>query len=135
MALLYSIENDVVEFLFFDKYTYTEFKRTCYGVLSDPAFKPTMKGLANLLHAEPNPPAKEMEECAEFLGSLKERFISSWSVLTQPEGRTYGLARMFSVFAEENGMAMDVFTERAHAMAALCQPNASVDSQKETALI
>jgi len=98
------------------RYTFDEFKRTCLEVLSDADFKPCMKGLVNLLQARPNPPTQEMREGAAYLGAFKERFISIWVVLAPPDPLTYGLARMFSVFAESKGVQLEVFTDRKQAL-------------------
>jgi hypothetical protein len=126
MSVQYMIKNDIVEFLMGDRYSFDEFKQICLKILSDPDFKPCMKGLVNLLQARPNPPTQELREGAAYLGSVKGHFISTWAVLAPPDSLTYGLARMFSVFAENRGIQLDVFTNRKQALNFLNGPRRSI---------
>ena len=123
MPVDYRIENQIVEFLMTDGYTFEEFKRVCFEVLADADFKPSMKSLVNLWQARPNPPTQEMRDGAAFLASLKERFAPTWAILAPPNSLTYGLARMFSVFAENKGIELEVFIDRTQALAYLRQSN------------
>ena len=131
MPVQYRIDNNVVEFIMTDGYTFDEFKAVCSEVLVDANFSPCMKGLANLMNARPNPPTHEIRAGAVFLGRLKIRFTATWAILAPPDSLTYGLARMFAVFAESNGIQLEVFTERAEALAYLARrpvPMTGVDA-------
>ena len=132
MSVRYSIENDSVEFLMGDRYSFDEFKQVCLVILSDPDFNPRMKGLVNLLQARPNPPTQELLEGAAYLGAIKEQFISIWAVLAPPDSLTYGLARMFSVFAESKGIQLDVITDRKQALSFLNGPGLSIQMAQRT---
>lgn len=126
MSVHYMIKNDTVEFLMGDRYSFDEFKQVCLEILSDPEFDPCMKGLVNLLQARPNPPTQELQEGAAYLGSIKEQFISIWAVLAPADSLTYGLARMFSVFAESKGIHLEVYTDRKQARNFLSGPTRSI---------
>lgn len=131
MTMRYSIENDTVEFLMGERYSFDEFKHICLEILSDPEFNPCMKGLVNLLQARPNPPTQELREGAAYLGAIKGQFISTWAILAPPDSLTYGLARMFSVFAESKGIQLEVFTDRKQALNFLSGPCRSTSMEQQ----
>ena len=55
-----------------------------------------------------NPPVSELRQTADYLGSLRRHFSSTW-VLVVGDALRYGLARMMAVFLESHGVDLRVY--------------------------
>jgi hypothetical protein len=83
----------------------------CYARLfADPAFRPGYDLLIDGRASSGSPPTVDLRARARRAGELKERFSGRIALVAAAPDIVYALARMYAVFAEEHGVAAQVFT-------------------------
>lgn len=125
MPLSYKIENDILEFKICCEFTRFDFERNLMAAIIDSAFNPPMKTMIDLVQAESSITTDDLKIGAMRIGELKDYIAPHAAVLAKPKSLLYGLARIFSIYAEEEGMMIEVFTERSKALNYLTTANAA----------
>lgn len=84
----------------------------CYErIFADAKYTPGFDKLFDLRapHAAPN--ATNLRNRAERSGAIKDRFSGRTALVFSENNAAYGMGRMYSVFAEQKGMEVRVFTD------------------------
>lgn len=87
-----------------------EYKTELQKAAADPAFRTGMRLLIDERQCANNWSSGEIGKCVRALESLHGR-VSSRIGIVVSDSLHYGLARMLSTYAEENGMRVEVFTK------------------------
>jgi hypothetical protein len=83
----------------------------CYAQLfADKAFVPGLDLLVDLRAAEGHPTAIQQRERARRSGAMKHLMSGRVALLCATNDVHFGMARMYSVFAQEFGIIAEVFT-------------------------
>ena len=83
----------------------------CYGQLfADKAFVQGLDILVDLRLAEGHPTAMQQRERARRSGAMKHLMSGRVALLCTTNDVHFGMARMYSVFAQEFGITAEVFT-------------------------
>jgi hypothetical protein len=97
----------------------------CYARLfADPAFRPGFDLLIDGRASQGTPATMDLRARARRAGELKARFSGRIALVAAAPDIVYALARMYAVFAEEHGVAAQVFTALAEAERWLDAPGA-----------
>lgn len=88
----------------------------CYARLfADPLFRPGFDLLIDGRGAHGTPATMDLRARARRAGELKGRFSGRIALVAAAPDIVYALARMYAVYAEEHGVAAQVFTALAEA--------------------
>lgn len=100
--------------------TLEEVRDSIRGLWKDPGFQPEFRVLVDLRGTGYTPGLEEIQQIAETLGEMKDRYRGRVAVLVSDDLR-YGILRMTSTYAELKGFSMPVFRDLAGAEAWLNQ--------------
>jgi hypothetical protein len=97
----------------------------CYARLfADPGFRPGFDLLIDGRASRGTPATMDLRARARRAGELKARFSGRIALVAAAPDIVYALARMYAVYAEEHGVAAQVFTALAEAERWLDAPGA-----------
>jgi len=119
MPVNYLIGNGYVELILRGNFTDEELENAQNAAIADPAFKAPMKLLVNALESTATPSSETVHQRVGLYLSFKDKFAPYAVFLSRRGSLEFGLSRMFSAMIEEEGVKIDVFSDREQALKAL----------------
>ena len=105
MPVGYAYDGKVIHVALARHYSDNDFRNVIYKALSDPAFESGMSLLVDLRESSETRTSEELRWKVIFLKTLLSR-LSSFCAVVVSSPSHYGLAKMFSTFAESEGISV-----------------------------
>jgi SpoIIAA-like len=122
MSIDYSIDDKLVIVSVHGFNTFEDVANVFVDIIADPAFNPSKNILFDARDTDYGPPTEELEALAGHIGKLKTHFQGRWAVVADSNSLVYGMSRMFSYLAEQQGMRIESFSDYNEARAWLLHP-------------
>lgn len=103
MPVGYAYDGKVIHVALARNYSDNDFRNVIYKALSDPAFESGMRLLVDLRDSSETRTSEELRWKVIFLKTLRSQ-LSPYCAVVVSSPSHYGLARMFSTFAESEGI-------------------------------
>lgn len=115
MAVQYEIENGVL-ILRLAEEGFSHLRVALRAATEDPAARPAMPLLLDLRGEPRNVRYEDVRWRTEILAEMREQFGPRWAFLTDLDPARRGIARMFRVFSEVEGLDVGLFTDQDEAV-------------------
>jgi hypothetical protein len=117
MAVHYEFIDDLIKFTYFGDTELDALGEVWSSALADPAFKRCSKILIDASQSALNLSTEFIETRTARMARFKQLAEMKWAVVAGKNNLAFGLSRMFSTFAEDNGLNVMVFRDSDQAMA------------------
>jgi hypothetical protein len=125
VSVSYHIQENLIYLESVGIFHIDEYKSELQKAAADPAFRAGMRLLIDERQCCNNRSSGEIGECVRALESLRGR-VSAMIGIVVSDSLHYGLARMLSTYADENGLRVEVFTNLEDAQQFLSGADVSV---------
>jgi hypothetical protein len=122
MSITYCIDDKLVVVSVHGFNTFEDVANVFVEIIGDPAFNPVKGILFDARDTAYGPPTEELEALANHIGKLKIQFQGRWAVVAHSNSLVYGLSRMFSYLAQQQGLRIESFSDYDEARAWLLHP-------------
>jgi len=117
MGIHYEFHDNLAVFTYSGDFDMRTLVETWDQAIADPAFKAVTKVLVDGRMSELNMPTEQMELQAIYVARTKRLRTAKWAVVAEINSLAFGLSRMFQMFAEDDGLDIQVFKDYDEALA------------------
>ncbi len=122
MSIKFMIDDTIVVVSAYGVSTYEEVRQAFDRIAKSPNLHKPAKILFDARHTEYGPPVDELGTLAEHLGATVAYLGSRWAIVAPPNSHMFGVCRVFSSYAEYEGLCVETFSNYKAAFTWLLNP-------------